>query len=63
LADQIEQKIIPKLRGLDTQDDTTSRCLDQLSAMISGLQDPDLAAAFTRARQQHLFEWFGVKRS
>jgi hypothetical protein len=63
LADQIEQKIIPKLRGLDTQDDSTSRCLDQLSSMISGLQDPDLAAAFNRARQQHLFEWFGVKRS
>ena len=63
LADQIEQKIIPKLRGLDTQDDTTSRCLDQLGATISGLQDPELADAFTRARQQHLFEWFGVKRS
>lgn len=63
LADQIEQKIIPKLRGLDTQDDTTSRCLDQLGATISGLQDPELANAFTRARQQHLFEWFGVKRS
>ncbi len=63
LADQIEQKIIPKLRGLDTQDDTTSHCLDQLGAMISGLQDPELADAFARARQQHLFEWFGVKRS
>jgi hypothetical protein len=63
LADQIEQKIIPKLRGLDTQDDTTSRCLDQLGATISGLQDPELADAFARARQQHLFEWFGVKRS
>ncbi|MBX3745678.1 MAG: AAA family ATPase [Verrucomicrobiae bacterium] len=63
LADQIEQKIIPKLRGLDTQDDRASRCLDQLGATISGLQDPELADAFTRAREQHLFEWFGVKRS
>jgi hypothetical protein len=63
LADQIEQKIVPKLRGLDTQDDTTSRCLDQLAQIISGLQDAELADAFTRARQQHLFEWFGVKRS
>jgi predicted nucleic acid-binding Zn-ribbon protein len=63
LADQIEQKIVPKLRGLDTQDDTTSRCLDQLAQTISGLQDAELADAFNRARQQHLFEWFGVKRS
>jgi hypothetical protein len=63
LADQMEQKIIPKLRGLDTQDDTTARCLDQLGQVISGLQDTELSEAFTRARNQHLFEWFGVKRS
>lgn len=63
LADQMEQKIIPKLRGLDTQDDTTARCLDQLEQTISTLQDAELAEAFTRARHQHLFEWFGVKRS
>jgi uncharacterized coiled-coil DUF342 family protein len=63
LADQIEQKIIPKLRGLDTQDDTTSHCLDQLAQTISGLQDTELSDAFNRARAQHLFEWFGVKRS
>ena len=63
LADQIEQKIIPKLRGLDTQDDTTARCLAQLGQTISTLQDAELAEAFTRARHQHLFEWFGVKRS
>jgi uncharacterized protein (DUF3084 family) len=63
LADQIEQKIVPKLRGLDTQDDTTSRCLDQLSQTISGLQDAELTDAFNRARAQHVFEWFGVKRS
>lgn len=63
LSDQIEQKIIPKLRGLDTQDDTTARCLDRLATTISNLQDTELADAFSRARQQHLFEWFGVKRS
>ena len=63
LADQMEQKIIPKLRGLDTQEDTTARCLDQLGQVISGLQDTELSEAFTRARNQHLFEWFGVKRS
>ena len=63
LADQMEQKIIPKLRGLDTQDDTTARCLDQLGQTIGSLQDAELVEAFTRARQQHLFEWFGVKRS
>jgi len=63
LADQIEQKIIPKLRGLDTQDDATSRCLDRIADLIGRLNDPELADAFMRARQEHLFEWFGVKRA
>ena len=63
LADQIEQKVIPKLRGLDTQDDNAARCLDQLSKVVADLQDSELAESFNYARQQHLFEWHGVKRS
>jgi MoxR-like ATPase/predicted nucleic acid-binding Zn-ribbon protein len=63
MADQMEQKIIPKLRGLDTQDAATANCLDLIEKTIGGIQDPELAEAFTRARQQHLFEWFGVKRT
>ncbi len=62
MADQMEQKIIPKLRGLDTQDATTANCLDEIEKAIASIQDAELAEAFTRARQQHLFEWFGVKR-
>ena len=63
LADQIEQKIIPKLRGLDTQDDTAVQCLDYLSGRIVDLNDPELRDAFDRARGGHMFEWQGVKRS
>jgi len=63
LADQIEQKIIPKLRGLDTQDDSVVQCLDYLSGQIVDLNDPELREAFDRARGGHMFEWQGVKRS
>jgi uncharacterized coiled-coil DUF342 family protein len=63
LADQIEQKIIPKLRGLDTQDDSVVQCLDYLSGRIVDLNDPELRDAFDRARGGHMFEWHGVKRS
>ena len=63
LADQMEQKIIPKLRGLDTQDAATENCLDLIGKTIGDIQDEELASAFRRARQQHLFEWFGVKRT
>lgn len=63
MADQIEQKIIPKLRGLDTQEDSVVQCLDYLSGRIVNLNDPKLSAAFDRARGGHMFEWHGVKRS
>ncbi len=63
VADQIEQKIIPKLRGLDTQDDSVVQCLDYLSGRIGELNDPDLRKAFDQARGGHMFEWQGVKRS
>lgn len=63
LADQIEQKIIPKLRGIDTQDDTATNCLDRVGQLIESLNDAELNTAFIHARQQHLFEWYGVKRA
>jgi predicted nucleic acid-binding Zn-ribbon protein len=63
LADQFEQKIVPKLRGLDTHDEAVQRCLDDIAGAISKLGDKDLESAFGIAREQPLFEWFGVKRS
>ena len=63
MADQIEQKIIPKLRGLDTQDDDVKKCLESIYGKIVDLKDVELRDAFDRARRGHMFEWLGVKRS
>ncbi len=63
LADQIEQKIIPKLRGLETQGQDEAPCLDYLAVKIADLRDSELRDAFERARGGHMFEWHGVKRS
>ena len=63
LADQFEQKIVPKLRGLDTHDDAVEKCLDDIAGAIAKLEDTELVSAFREARKQPLFEWFGVKRS
>ncbi len=63
LSDQIEQKIIPKLRGLETEGETAGPCLEFLANKIGGLNDPELKEAFQRARSGHMFEWHGVKRT
>lgn len=63
LADQIEQKIIPKLRGLETEGDGEAPCLEYLASKIADLGDSELRDAFDRARRGHMFEWHGVKRS
>ena len=63
LADQIEQKIIPKLRGLETEGDGEASCLEYIAGKIGDLRDSELRDAFDRARGGHMFEWHGVKRS
>jgi hypothetical protein len=63
LADQIEQKIIPKLRGLETGGDGEAQCLEYIAGKIAQLRDSELRDAFARARNGHMFEWHGVKRS
>ena len=59
-ADQIEQKIMPKLRGLDTQD--MSKELRDLEQLVESLQDSDLLLAYRNAKARPTFEWQGVKR-
>ena len=63
VADQFEQKIVPKLRGLDTHEDAVQKCLVDIAGAIAKLEDKELESAFGDARNQPLFEWFGGKRS
>lgn len=61
LADQMEQKILPKLRGVDTSD--RSGELNELKTLLGGLNDPLLESSFGRAQERPTFEWQGVKRA
>lgn len=63
VSDQLEQKIFPKLRGLETDRDGTAVCLDRLQKIVGQLDDKELEEAFLRSRQGSLFEWYGVKRA
>lgn len=65
-ADQVEQKIIPKLRGIDLMEQTSLSALDDLSRLISELGDQSLEEAFRNAvddKSTGLFIWRGVTRS
>jgi 5-methylcytosine-specific restriction endonuclease McrBC GTP-binding regulatory subunit McrB len=66
-ADQIEQKILPKLRGLDVSGDSHRKALIQIGNIIAKLEDKELEKAFANAQHeatsQGLFHWIGVSRS
>lgn len=63
-ADQIEQKILPKLRGLDIDESTAT--LNKVGSLIKSLGDAPLEEAFRRAQQESktlgMFHWRGVTR-
>ncbi|MDD2389226.1 MAG: hypothetical protein PHP23_05780 [Desulfobacterales bacterium] len=65
-ADQIEQKILPKLRGLDVLDPHAADCLKQIQDIVVDLGDNELTNAFDEAKTKsntNLFYWQGVSRS
>jgi hypothetical protein len=67
LADQIELRLLPKLRGLDLDDSVISHAFDDLSNMIGqDLGDKELADAvqtsIDNAGQNTQFNWGGVTR-
>jgi predicted nucleic acid-binding Zn-ribbon protein len=65
LADQIEQRVMPKLRGVDPSTADGSKALEIISAVVAQLDDPDLSQAIKRGREANegsQFVWFGVDR-
>ncbi|WP_028322624.1 AAA family ATPase [Desulfatiglans anilini] len=66
-ADQVEQKIIPKLRGLDVGEPNTMNCLQEVATVIDSLSDGEFSSAFRSAIEESknlgMFTWRGVTRS
>lgn len=62
LADQIEQKLLPKYRGLDPSEPDVRESLDKLRDIIGELEDAELEAALNASRNGHQFSWSGVDR-
>ena len=63
VADQIEQKLLPKFRGLDPSEPEVRESLDKLRDIVDELDDTELSAALQASRDGHQFSWSGVDRS
>lgn len=64
LADQVEQRVLPRLRGIDAQEQANSDAIDQVLSIVKyALKDTGLADAIALGRQGHSFLWQGVERS
>ena len=66
MADQIEFRILPRLRGLDPQEQVVQQTLETLVRMVGDdLADERLAEAIqaSRAAHPHQFAWMGLDRS
>ena len=62
LADQIEQRVLPKLRGVDPNDSAASDCIAQVIEVVKGLGDDELVEAINNACKGHSFWWQGLDR-
>jgi hypothetical protein len=61
LADQVEQRIMPKLRGLDIAESQNQ--ITKIERIVDQLGDPDLVRAIQQGRQnQQSFIWRGIDR-
>jgi len=63
MADQFEQKIIPRLRGLSRDtDEKAGEVLDEIGQLIADLHDTALTGAFNEVCERPVFQWMGVNR-
>lgn len=64
-SDQIEQKILPKLRGLDTIEGVNNAAFDDIEKIVAATGDDALHKAYKQARTNTsvgMFLWQGVTR-
>ncbi|MCC5840742.1 MAG: AAA family ATPase [Opitutales bacterium] len=63
MADILEQKVLPRLRGLSNDGDRqTADALEEIGAVVRGTGDDPLTQAFEEAKASPIFEFKGVRR-
>jgi hypothetical protein len=61
-ADQLEQRILPKLRGIEHEDESAQEALNAIHKLSQDLGDDLLAASIQQGMDAPLFQWSGVDR-
>lgn len=62
IADQIEQKILPRLRGLDPLDPNSKPVFDTIQKILEEADDGVLSEAVNKCCQDNYFQWIGLDR-
>jgi len=65
-SDQVEQKVIPKLRGIDLAENSSQETLDEICSLIEEFGDDELRNVFSLCKDDKsvgTFIWRGVTRS
>lgn len=60
IADAFGQKLLPKLRGLMTEDEAVKNNLRSLNQVIAAIDDYPLTSAFQKACEGYQFQWKGL---
>jgi len=65
MSDQVEQKMLPKFRGLDLHDPAVKQAINGVLDIVKELEDEALTRAIDDARRNRdqLFAWQGVYRT
>lgn len=63
IADQIEQKILPKLMGLNPQDPSVQRAFGTIDRILDKVDDDALKTKIEICRKDDYFQWTGIDRS
>jgi len=63
IADQIEQKILPKLMGLNPQDPSVQRAFGTIDRILDKFDDGPLKTKIEVCRKDDYFQWTGIDRS
>lgn len=63
IADQIEQKILPKLMGLNPQDPSVQRAFGTIDRILDKVDDDALKTKIEGCRKDDYFQWTGIDRS
>jgi len=64
-ADQVEQKVLPKLRGIDLAENASKEALEKMQGVLGELGDEALLEAFRKSKDDEssgTFVWRGVTR-